>query len=314
MSMSDVAQFNKQMCYTARFIRNNSTLEPKCQLCGKKGYYRHVYGKPLMVQIFCSECRAKLPATGFIDGVPVIDVKDYLRKDSKIFDKYSKITEEELDKIDELLKSRVPKGQALNEVGFTPYRLGKVLYAYELERDKDIRAKLDLHFREVVKSNIVDYRVRGEMIKRGPRNNRLSEVQLEKNLSYRDIVKKSNERLTHSTLSNIANDKINPKPATYCLLAEILEVSVAEIYPNMDLYSEVRNFSDFKTLQSKYRSKLIKYKEYCKHTGSKNTLERIEQTLGFKRGRLYSFLSGYDLLHDDLKKLKEFLEKVCTFE
>lgn len=299
--------FNKQMCYINKFITRNTDIELKCQLCGNKGSIRHNRDNPYLVQIICPKCRIdnNYPTKGILPGIPLIDILQHITKEATL-DKIIKLDRKTCNQVNKLLNSKLPKGEAIKEVGLTITKYEKIIDLYEKEKDPDIKSKLEEVFAQNRK-NVLREVKQLSSYKESSINN-IAKLKLEHGISNRDIVRDSIYPITNYTISNISNDKIQPKIKTKIALADVFKCSVADVFPGDYLYKEIYTYQDYLDLNDKFRLALCTYIDNLKESGVIGIMETIAKEANMDLVRVYEFKNNHvKLRHDDFEGLNKIL-------
>lgn len=234
------------------------------------------------------------------DDIPLIDVRDYLTSD-RIKSKIIKLTPELIEKLKYILTSNLTKNQVLKYLNLSQTRFNDIVNLYTETIDKDYKEKLTETFYKNRARIITKTKIKPTLNLNS--SNNLSKIKYEKGLSNNDIIKLSNNKITSSTISNICTGKINPETKTKCLLAEILNVSVKDIFPDDILFSKIKNYNDYLELNNWLRNNFIVYYTINKRNKS-NYMKELSEMSKISYLRLYEFKNNHvNLNHNEMINL-----------
>lgn len=280
----------KQGYYITRLIKNYTDLQKLCQYCGKPAELKNNRQDPYKIQFVCKSCRKEknlnLKKDEMYDDIPLINVKEHLTSDI-IKSKIIKLTPEIKTKLEYLLTSNLTKEQAIKYMNMTKLTFNRIINLYSEEVDNNYKDKLN----EIFKINRIKI-ISKSKIKSTLNNNtsnNLSKIKYEKNISNNSIIKLSNNKITSSTISNICTGKRIPEIKTKCLLAEILDVSVADIFPDDWLFSKVKNYNDFLELNNWLRINFNIFYMYNKKIKNHKIMKEVSNKTNISLSRLFEF-------------------------
>lgn len=296
-----------QLSYITKFISYYTSLERKCQFCGKPAIIKHNEEDPYRIQLVCRECRSKykIPRDKMYNNIPLIDCRDYINNERTLANNI-KLTPELKKLLDESLEKGLSKKETLDYVNITYTQFNKLIKQYETSYDKDIAKKFQSSFYKSRADIIREAKLKSTLT--NDSGNNLSKIKLEKNISNRQIVDLSNKGITAAQLSCIQRGICKPKVKTKCLLAEILKVSVSDIFPKDEEFNNIHNYSDYIKLSDRYREILSNYKEEYS-----TTLKYISREINLDYNRLRAFITEnlYNLESEDFKLIRKgIIDKV----
>ena len=299
----------QQMTYINRFIHRNTDIDFSCQYCGKLGRIRHYKNHPTKIHIVCKECSNKLKLGckenwgKILDDIPLINIEDHIINKFTL-NKMIKLDRNTKKILENMLKSDKPKMETLKETGISLTYLYRLIDEYTRKVDKEYKRKLEKVF-EINRTN----KIKKTKLKSTVNLNShpISLIKLEKNLSNKDIVKLSNNRITASCLCSITEGKTKPKLITKVIIAEALKVSVKDIFPEETEFGKVYKWNDYWfNIRNVATTAVNNYYREEQKLGHKNILINLSNLTGIKINRLYALKSGeIEVTNDDYKKLKE---------
>lgn len=297
---------NKQMMYISRFFTQFTNLEKKCQICGKPTTITHNPVDPYKIQLICPKCRKEhsYNIKGIVEELPLIDLTNYITND-RIRNSFNIINGNSLDKIDLILKSKnYTRQQAYKLFNGSKTSLEKTINIYEQKVDKNIRKKLEAIFNQSRNKAVRAARQKATMP--DANNNNISKIKYEKSISNKKLAELTNYQIKPLALSMICTGKTKPKLKTKCILAEALNTSVADLFPEDYLFNNIHNFKELINFQNNIRNKLIK--ALSKIKSFKQKQELIENNLKMSIYKYYKFIKDKALLsHDEIVNVLKFL-------
>jgi DNA-binding XRE family transcriptional regulator len=128
---------------------------------------------------------------------------------------------------------------------------------------------------------------------------------VERGLSNREIQSLSNNKIYGSHVSLICSGKVDPNIETKCILAELFNVSVADIFPDDYLFNNIYNYNDYINLNKKAKNRLKEYRQ-----SNNINIITLSKSLDIKYNTLYDFITKdrFNLNHDNLLKVNNFLK------
>lgn len=291
--------FKKQGHYITRLIKYQTDLQKLCQFCGNPAKVKNNRIDPYKIQFVCDNCRNKHKLDDLTDmfiDIPLIDVKQHIK--SKILqDKMIDLTPEIIDKLKYILDSNFTKNQAIEYLGVSINTYNRLINLYN-EIDKDYIYKIKNRYRYNRSKLMSKWLIKDNLEKDNINN--LFKIKYEKNLTNRDIAKLSDNKLLPGSISNYCKGKIIPEIKTKCLLAEILNVSVFDIFPSDTEFKDVYNYNDYINLNNKYRN-ILKNKKIKR--------VKLSLSLNMSRLRICNFINDKaNLNNEELKIIKNYLE------
>ena len=239
------------------------------------------------------------------DDIPLIDVKAHIIT-SNMREKLDGLTPDIENKIQFLLNTNLGKCEALKELGISSPRLDKWLTLYEV-KDPDIKKKLKSKFKERAGKKVSSRSLRDAVHNV---SNNLSKIKYERHITNADIVDMSKGRIHKLALSMICRDKTNPKIKTKCMLAEILDVSVTDIFPNDYLYKDIHNYTEYKNYYNSVRKRYNDYLKSKYNSGEDYIVANISKKTGISIPSLYEFANNRTRFnHKRLVKILELLDE-----
>ena len=300
---------NKQMMYISRFFTQFTNLEKKCQLCGKPTTITHNSVDPYKIQLICPKCRKEhsYNIKGIVEELPLIDLTNYITND-RIRNSFNIINGNSLNKIDLILKSKnYTRQQAYKLFNGSKTNLEKTINIYEQKVDKNVRKKLEAIFNQSRNKVVRAARQKATM---PDANNNISKIKYEKSVSNKKLAELTNYQIKPLALSMICTGKTKPKIKTKCVLAEALNVTIADLFPEDYLYNNVHNFEDLINFQNSIRNKLTKFLSNNKYTPFMTKNELIEDNLKMSIYKYYRFMKDKALLsHNEIVNILDFLDK-----
>lgn len=299
----------QQMTYINRFIHRNTDLELNCQYCGKPGKIRYYRTKPDKIHIVCKECSIN-KGLGLkknwgkeLEDIPLINIEDHITNPYTL-NKMITLNKDTKKVLRDMLKSDKPKIETFKSTGISTVYLKRLIDEYTNTIDKDYKKKLDKVFEENRSSIIKKAKLKSTI---DEESHPLAKLRLERNISNREMVKMSNGGLTTSNLSDIQKGKSQPNIYTKIKIAEILKVSVKDIFPEETEFGNVYKWNDYwfdirnvviKAINNYYEEALLK-----KQT---RIMKNLSDITGIRIDRLYSLKLGTArVTNDDYKRLKE---------
>ena len=301
--------FNKQMVYVSKFVRNYTNLEKKCQICGKPADIKHNIHDPYKIQLVCNECKRnnQYDESGMIYGVPLIDLYNYITN-TRIKESFISKSSNNINKLELILKSKnFTREKAYKLFNGSATNFNKTVDFYEKEINPNIRTELENIFNQERTKSLRASRQKSTLNS----SNNLSMIKYKKNISNRQLSKLTNNQIKPVAISLICTGKTNPKLKTKCILAEALNVSVYDIFPEDTLYKDIHNYTELVNYQNTIRDKLQKVLN-SKNITFKNYGDFIrDNQLNLSIYRLYDFVSTKVLInHSELLSLVEYLNKI----
>ena len=288
---TDFRDSSQMMSYIYRIFDRNTDLKKECQICGKPAKLKYNKWEPYKIQLVCDECRKTRHTTnleGMYLDIPVIDLKEHFKEDKIKREEFKTLTEENRNKIEALLKTKLNKIDAIKSVGLTIHQYNILVDKYEYEVDAFIKIRL----KEVFNKNRAKV-LKKNAIKRSYReySNNLYRIKKERNLSNKQISELTDGKITGQQLSLISTDKCEPKMKTKCELARALHLSVADIFPKDYLFKEVYNYAYYLEYVNNF---IIELENYINKNKTKS-LGQVVNKISFKTSipsyRIYDFLS-----------------------
>lgn len=139
--------------------------------------------------------------------IPTIDIRYLTTEVKQMRDNKLTLTEENKKKIQSLLKTSLPKTQAIKDVGLTLYQYNNLIELYSIQVDSDIYDKLDIVF----------HRNRHKRVRRAIMNsidyssypNNLYKLKLEKDISNAKLSRLTHYVVTSAQISLICTRKVS---------------------------------------------------------------------------------------------------------
>lgn len=302
MIRTDFRNYGEIREYIGKFITRNTTLEKKCQYCGKPAEIKYNFKNPYEIQLICRDCKHKRDIykkyrSVMVPDLSTINILDYVTEKKKYKDSKNLLSEENKLIVEKLLTTDLLKKEAIKEYCKTPYTYSKLVTMYKENYDKDVEVKLKANFKKNQTNAIKRWTNKNSL---GKCKNNLAKLKLEHNLSNRDIEEISNHKLLYSSISAISTGKIDPKMRTKCLIAEIFNVSVADVFPKNWLYKSVYHYKDYIDLNQKYRTKLLNIINEKKKCHEKYIILHISEKCNLSYNVIYDFITGTSLNHENL--------------
>lgn len=246
--------FNKQGRYILRLINDNTDLEKICQFCGKPGNLKNNRQFPYEIQFVCPKCKKDFeinPITEMYDEIPLINIKEHLTGE-RLGQKFIKITDEQVDKMSHILKGGFTKSSAARYMGVTQSYYKKIIKAYEEKFNIHIEEKLKRLYKEAFTNRLID-----ETLSRTVNNiyNNISKIKNERGISNIMIYEKTGIR--PCTISYICNGKTIPKNTTMTTLADVLNCTVTDLFPEYNEFSTVHDISTLRYRMMKTYTQII---------------------------------------------------------
>lgn len=295
MMKTDFKDFSHLMGYINKFIERNTNLKKECQYCGKPAQIRYNYDNPYHIQLVCLDCKRK---NGFnqyynrgklISDLPIIDIRDYLTKDKQEREDRLSLTENNKQIIQSLLKTKLPKIEAIKEAGLTMYQYDRLVEQYKENIDSDIEDKLLEVFNKNRRNKLKTVKLKSVNYSKYPNN--LYKIKIERNLSNKDICKLANNTIQQESISLISTGKTEPTMITKCNLAIALQLSVADIFPEDFLFDNVYNYADYLYFINYTLTQLEDIIKERKTSGKKKVIENIASEVQIKVSRFYEITS-----------------------
>jgi len=285
--------FDKQGRYILRLIKDSTDLDRKCQLCGRPGKLKNNKVSPYDIQFICTKCREGLKKDLISDtykGVPLINIKNHFTNPNML-SKIAELNEETINKINTILKGGYIRQEALEYLNLTPVTYEKLLNKYS-KLDKDIKQKLSNVYKE---ENAKRLRINKFKYTRNDEFNNLSKIKEEKSITNRMINKITDNRVTISTISNIATGKVKPQNLTMALLAYSLRTNIYDIFPDCP---EFEGITDEKSLK-KYMIDILSKITFLYCASNYNKFSKFLTQLSKDTGISYSSLKTFILSTKD---------------
>lgn len=183
--------------YISKFILRNTTIERKCQYCGKPAQIKYNYKSPYEIQLICQECKHKKDVyrkyrSTMVPDLPTINLLDYITDDKKYKEARFLLSEKNKEIIEKLLTTDLFKKDAIKKYCKTPYVYNKLVTLYKENYDKDIENKLKDNFKKNQVNAIKHWTGKYSLEKC---TNNLAKLKLEQNISNRDLDEISNHKL-----------------------------------------------------------------------------------------------------------------------
>ena len=300
---TEFKDFSNQMMYIHKFIERYTNLDKKCQYCGKPGQIRYSRTEPYDVQFICKKCKIEKNLNdaknrGLVPDLEVIHIQDYI-VDRNVLSKIPKLNKQHIETIQNLLKTKSPKGEAIRSTGWSNASFNRILNLYEKQVDPDIKHKLNDLF---IRNRAAKIRLSSMNTNKGQNStNNLTNIKLRRNLSNSDIVRLANGQIKNNALSLICTGKSYPVVKTKCVLAEALKVSVADIFPHDWLYNSVYNYEDYLKLNNTIRNQVKEFIDAKKKNGEKKVTKKVAALFNMTVYRLYEFVNNHvNLNHEEL--------------
>lgn len=296
--------FQQQMMYINKFINRFTDLDVKCQYCGEPAHIRYSRYEPYDVQFICKSCRKEknidfaYSRGEMLKDIPTIHVLDHITSTSMKI-RLPVLRKEEEIIIDDILKNKLTKSDAISKYNITYIQLNKMITKYELYKDKNIKEKI-----EQISKNAVKVKLRKASLRKIPdSNNNISILKLEKNITNDDIVRLSNgEILSMANLSLICNGKIEPTIKTKCALANIFKVSVSDLFPKDWAFSKIYNYNDYINLNNKISNYIKEIYKEKKTNKEKKVVQNLANEFNVNTNIIYKILDNdYFITHNDLE-------------
>lgn len=298
---TEFKDFGHQMMYIYKFIERYTDLDKKCQFCGQPGQVRYSRTEPYDVQFICPDCKHSknlnnIENRGLVPDLEVIHIKEHIT-DKNVLSKLPILTKTQVDIIKNLLKTKLPKGEAIRSTGWSITTFNRILNLYEKHIDKDIKNKLNDLF---TRNRAAKIRISSTHTNKANHSlNNFTKIKLSRNLTNDDIVKLTNNRIHKNALSLLSTGKTTPTIQTKCLLAEAFNLYVSDVFPNDWLYSKVRTYEDYLELNEKVRTNLKLYIDDLKFKGQSNSVEIISRKTNLSVYRLYEFIASRANAHHE---------------
>lgn len=238
-----------------------------------------------------------------MDDIPLINIEDhiinktYLNKKIKLDKNTKKI-------LQDMLKSDKPKIETFKETGIPFTYLYRLIDEYTEKVDKNFKNKLEKLFdtnrANKIKKVKLEHTINEE-------SHPIAKLKLEKNLSNKDIAALSNNSLTESCICSTLIGKTKPKLITKIKLAEILKVSVKDIFPEETEFGEVYTWNDYWfNIRNVVINSINNYYKEEQEKGHTKILVNLAEITGIDINRLYGLRNKtLSVTNDDYKKLKE---------
>jgi transcriptional regulator with XRE-family HTH domain len=291
----------KQVSYISKFVRRYTDVNLKCQFCGKDGRIHNNYiGDPYKIQIVCLDCKKKyrIKSNSMCNNIPTINLKDHIIK-GKL--KYVYLSDELVSKINKLTHTKQTRCKALKEIGlYNKNTFEKIISEYEKIYDKNIRSKLDKVFKKNrckrAREVIIGLEVKES-------KNNIAKYKLLKGITNRDIqgiiYKKHKVNIYNNTISNLSKGKQNATPRIRCYIAEALDVSLGDLFPEYKSLN-INTYQDYLDLNDKMRKSIEK--QYI--DSASTPLCNLAKTLCISENIMYAFCNGVvNLSLDNLLKV-----------
>ena len=297
--------FIQQMVIINRFFERNTNLDKVCQYCGKPAEIKFSRENPYNIQLICRECKKeknlnKSDMQGVLaSDIPVINLFNHV-KNTRTKCNIPILFEDEKEIINNILEKRMSKTMAIKEFNITFTQLNKIIDKYELYEDKDIKEKLNRIF-NINKKNNIRQGILNHKSHYSSYNN-LAKYKKERNLSNPEIAYLSRGEISISHISLICNDKVEPKIKTKCTLAEIFEVSVADLFPRDYLYSNIYCYMDYINLCTLVTYSFLDVYYDKKKNHEKHIVQNLTKEFHIKKDTIYKIISKkYLYSHSDLE-------------
>lgn len=277
----------KQNSYVSNFVKRYTNLEKKCQFCGKDALIKNNYhGDPYKIQLICRECRNKYHLNNDLmsNKIPLIDIRDYINNNQTLNNMIT-LNEENKSKIDSLFNLNITKTKAAKHLGLSKVQFDKLINQYEELYDPNIKDKLNEHFLKVRSVLSLEWRL--TKVSKDTGLNNLKSIKLKKKLSNREISNRSNGLLTISSISNIQTGKSYPTIKVKCKLAEVLDVSIKDIFPEDTEFGNIRCYNDYLDLYNNVRDKII-----TQHEKQNMSILQISKYYDMSYSKVYSIINN----------------------
>ena len=238
-----------------------------------------------------------------LDDIPLINIKEHI-SNKAVLNKMIKLDKNTKKILEDMLKSDKPKVETLKETGIPLTYLNRLIDEYTKKVDKNYKSKLDKVFGINRKNRIKNAKLKSTT---NSDSHPLAKIKLERNLSNKDIVKLSNNRITESCLCCILEGKTNPSLVTKIKIAEALKLSVKDVFPEETEFGNVYTWNDYWfNIRNKVINSINDYYNKEIQKGHTKVLTTLAEITGIDLNRIYKLRSVKAFVtNEDYKKLKE---------
>lgn len=238
-----------------------------------------------------------------LDDIPLINIKEHI-SNKAVLNKMIKLDKNTKKILEDMLKSDKPKVETLKETGIPLTYLNRLIDEYTKKVDKNYKSKLDKVFGTNRKNRIKNAKLKSTT---NSDSHPLAKIKLERNLSNKDIVKLSNNRITESCLCCILEGKTNPSLVTKIKIAEALKLSVKDVFPEETEFGNVYTWNDYWfNIRNVVIDSINNYYKEESEKGHTKIIKNLADLIGIDINRLYLIRAKcIRPTNDDYKKLKE---------
>ncbi len=279
--------FGKQGRYILRLINTCTDIKKECQFCGKPANLKNNRVSPYEIQMVCHECRKIYevnPITEMYDEIPLINVKDHIISE-RLSLNFINLTDEHIAKINKILEGGYTKVSAAKYIGESITYYNRLINLYEKKFNVNIKDKLKILYKEALRNDLVN-RTLGNKL--NTKYNNISKIKLEKGITNRVICEKTG--LRNCTISYICNGKTKPKNTTIVKIAEVLECSIADLFPEYQDFKDVNSIATLKYLMIKIYTEIVFLFLHDKERKVNRFLDRLHRDLNIPYETLRTFL------------------------
>lgn len=221
----------QQATYINKFIERKTDLNKNCMFCGKPASIQHNRKNPYEVRILCRPCRTKYGLHGHTvddkpSDLPTINLLEHINTNFKMY-RDRTLTEEQMKIIDECIELNLYKAEFCKRLNVYPKALEWMLSEYEHIKpgitEKYLQA-INIGRRNILLKNALNRK------RSSKSNTKLIQIKEEQRLSTKDIVEKTNHKISTASLNLIIEGKLEPSDKFKKLIAKALNVKVEDIF------------------------------------------------------------------------------------
>ena len=299
---TEFKNFVTQMTYITKLVNRKTDLEIKCQVCGENAMIVHNKKEPYKIKMICHTCRTNLTAEEQ-RKIPYIDLEKFIQP-SKIF-KYMKVSEEDKKIVYDLIDNNYSKSYIYKKYNITPGKFKCIAEEIQKE-DADIFNKINKAMYRAFSTAQVNAKLKCHNTHTDKNN--LVEIKKKRNLSNRDLERMSNGMISQLAITKIVAGKTNPSIHTKAVFAEILGMSIADIFNNCNEFRHIHNTLELKEEEQKIitmLNNLDKSRKYLKKLHKNSSVsDKLQGPAGIDSSTLYRIMNGTTSISE--KNFKKF--------
>ena len=265
MYKTDFKDLQTQATYISKFYLRHISTDKICQFCNSnKAKIINNAKDPYKIQLVCDACRKEnyFSKTKMYEGIPLIDLTKLVEDLDTIY-KVNGLTKEMIKIVESALTYKGHKQDFLKEHNLGYNLFNKIIADYEALKNVKVKDVIYARFQ----SNRLKV-ARASKIKTTTKsNNNIYYFKSLRFLSNEDIIEKVkvkyNKTMSMATISNICTNKVKPTMKTMCILADILDASIYELFPSEEtlILRNVKIYDDYIKLSENLSKQVNTYCE-----------------------------------------------------